>query len=89
MAFVFVCLQVDLAYKKVGDGHPLRVWRATTEVEAPPAEVLNRILRDQFMWDPSLAKSRVLARLDAHTEVFQFAANGMAPLVPRDFCVLR
>lgn len=34
---------VDVAYKKVGDGHPLRLWKVTTEVEAPPQEVLHRL----------------------------------------------
>lgn len=40
-------LDVDLAYKKVGDGHPLRLWKCTVDVEAPPTEVLNRILHDR------------------------------------------
>lgn len=35
---------VDLCYRKVGDGHPLRLWRVTTEVEAPPREVLHRFV---------------------------------------------
>ncbi|KAF9813775.1 hypothetical protein SFRURICE_007930 [Spodoptera frugiperda] len=33
---------VELCCKKVGDGHPLRLWRATTDVEAPPQEVMQR-----------------------------------------------
>lgn len=39
--------QVELLYRKVGDGHPLRLWRAITEVEAPPSELLNRIIRER------------------------------------------
>ena len=38
---------LEFAYKKVGDGHPLRLWKCATEVEAPPVEVLNRILRER------------------------------------------
>ena len=38
---------VEFAFKKVGDGHPLRLWKCATEVEAPPVEVLNRILRER------------------------------------------
>ena len=38
---------IDLAYKKVGDDHPLRLWKATVEVTAPPNEVLNRILQER------------------------------------------
>lgn len=33
---------VELCCKKVGDGHPLRLWRATTDIEAPPQEVMQR-----------------------------------------------
>lgn len=36
---------VELCCKKVGDGHPLRLWRATTDVEAPPQEVLQRLVK--------------------------------------------
>ena len=39
---------VDVSYKKVGDGHPLRLWKSTVEVEAPPNEVLNRVLNERY-----------------------------------------
>nr|CAD7601980.1 unnamed protein product [Timema genevievae] len=80
---------VDVAYKKVGDGHPLRLWRVSTEVEAPPLEVLQRVLRERHVWDTSLLKWRVVARLDALAEVFQYVCANMAPLAAKDFCVLR
>ncbi|CAL4196236.1 unnamed protein product, partial [Meganyctiphanes norvegica] len=38
---------VEMCYRKVGDGHPLRLWRVTTEVEAPPGELLNRVIRER------------------------------------------
>lgn len=38
---------VELCCKKVGDGHPLRLWRATTDVEAPPQEVMQRFDESQ------------------------------------------
>ena len=37
----------EVSFKKVGDGNPLRMWRACIEVEAPPEEVLNRVLRER------------------------------------------
>lgn len=37
---------VELCCKKVGDGHPLRLWRATTDVEAPPQEVMQRYVQN-------------------------------------------
>ncbi|KAJ8891728.1 hypothetical protein PR048_004263 [Dryococelus australis] len=81
--------QVDIAYKKVGDGHPLRLWRMSTEVEAPPQEVMQRVLRERHVWDTSLLKWRVVARLDAQAEVFQYVCANMPPLAAKDFCVLR
>lgn len=30
---------IEISYKKVGDGHPLRLWRAVTEIEAGIDEV--------------------------------------------------
>ena len=33
---------VEVTYRKVGDGHPLRLWKAATEVEATPLELLSR-----------------------------------------------
>lgn len=81
--------QVDMAYKKVGDGHPLRLWRVSTEVEAPPQELLQRVLRERHVWDYSLLKWRVVARLDPQVEVFQYVCANMAPLSAKDYCVLR
>lgn len=46
---VSVLNDVDVAYKKVGDGHPLRLWKCTVDVEAPPNEVLNRVLNDRYV----------------------------------------
>lgn len=44
-----VHIDVDVSYKKVGDGHPLRLWKCTVDVEAPPTEVLNRVLHDRYV----------------------------------------
>lgn len=34
---------IEISYKKVGDGHPLRLWRAVTEIEAGIDEVSKTI----------------------------------------------
>lgn len=81
--------EVEMAYKKVGDGHPLRLWRVSTEVEAPPTELLHRVLRERHLWDTALLKWRVVAKLDTQAEVFQYITSSMAPLPPKDYCVLR
>ncbi|XP_014204664.1 rho GTPase-activating protein 7 [Copidosoma floridanum] len=80
---------VDMGYKKVGDGHPLRLWRVSTEVEAPPEELLHRVLRERHIWDPQLLKYRLVVKLDTNAEVFQYATGNMSPLPARDYCVLR
>ncbi|CAG4954993.1 unnamed protein product, partial [Parnassius apollo] len=80
---------VELCCKKVGDGHPLRLWRATTDVEAPPMEVMQRILRERHIWDDSLVKWRVVEKLGPNAEVFQYITASSFNLPPRDYCVLR
>ncbi|XP_077261701.1 rhoGTPase activating protein isoform X2 [Temnothorax americanus] len=80
---------VEMAYKKVGDGHPLRLWRVSTEVEAPPNELLHRVLRERHIWDPQLLKYRLVTKLDTNVEVFQYATGNMSPLPARDYCIVR
>lgn len=80
---------VNLAYKKLGDGHPLRLWKFCIEVEAPPEEVLNRVTRERHLWDDDILKWRVVEKLDSQTEVFQYVLNSMAPHPTRDFSELR
>ncbi|XP_058897559.1 stAR-related lipid transfer protein 13 isoform X2 [Kogia breviceps] len=79
----------DLAFKKVGDGHPLRLWKASVEVEAPPSVVLNRVLRERHLWDEDFVQWKVVETLDKQTEIYQYVQNSMAPHPSRDFLVLR
>ncbi|XP_077426586.1 rho GTPase-activating protein 7 isoform X1 [Vanacampus margaritifer] len=81
--------QAELAYRKVHDGFPLKLWKATVEVPAAPEEVLTRILREQARWDEDLYESRVVESLDERTEVYQYVRNTMAPHPMRDHLVLR
>ncbi|XP_055618249.1 stAR-related lipid transfer protein 13 [Toxorhynchites rutilus septentrionalis] len=76
---------VNVFFKKVGDGHPLRLWKTVTEVEAPPTEVINHILNERHLWDDHLVKSRIVERLDSDTDVFQYVCG--QPIT--DYCVLR
>ncbi|KAI2656363.1 StAR-related lipid transfer protein 13 [Labeo rohita] len=79
----------ELSYKKVGDGNPLRSWRVSVEVEAPPSVVLNRVLRERHLWDVDLMNWKVCEVVDRQTEVFQYVLNCMPPHPSRDFVVLR
>lgn len=42
---------LELAFKKLDDGHPLGLWKSSVEIEAPPIEILNRLLNEQHLWD--------------------------------------
>ncbi|NXI38063.1 STA13 protein, partial [Galbula dea] len=82
-------LNTELSCKKVGDGHPLRLWKVSTEVEAPPATVLHRVLRERHLWDEDLLQSKVVEALDKNTEVYHYITDSMAPHPRRDCVVLR
>ncbi|XP_037655617.1 stAR-related lipid transfer protein 13 isoform X2 [Choloepus didactylus] len=87
-----VCSSTDsteLACKKVGDGTPLKLWKASVEVEAPPSVVLNRVLRERHLWDEDFLQWKVVETLDKQTEIYQYVLNSMAPHPARDFVVLR
>ncbi|XP_076131129.1 stAR-related lipid transfer protein 8 isoform X2 [Alosa pseudoharengus] len=79
----------ELAYKKVGDGHPIRLWRVSAEMEAPAGVVLQRVLRERHLWDEDLLHSRVLESLENNAEVFHYITDSMAPHPRRHFVVLR
>lgn len=76
-------------FPQVGDGPPLRLWKASAEVEAPPSVVLNRVLRERHLWDEDFVQWKVVETLDKQTEVYQYVLNSMAPHPSRDFVVLR
>ncbi|XP_054557380.1 stAR-related lipid transfer protein 13 isoform X3 [Talpa occidentalis] len=79
----------DLAFKKVGDRNPLKLWKASVEVEAPPSVVLNRVLRERHLWDEDFVQWKLVESLDKQTEIYQYVLNSMAPHPSRDFVVLR
>ncbi|XP_050073355.1 rho GTPase-activating protein 7 [Anopheles maculipalpis] len=76
---------VTAFFKKVGDGHPLRLWKCVTEVEAPPMEVIQHIVNERPLWDAYLLKWRTIEQLDQDTDVFQYACG--QPIT--EYCVVR
>ncbi|XP_027694950.1 stAR-related lipid transfer protein 8 isoform X2 [Vombatus ursinus] len=74
---------------QVRDGHPLRLWKVTTEVAAPPVAVLHRVLRERAMWDEDLLRAHVLESLAPGVDVYHYVTDSMAPQPSRDFVVLR
>ncbi|XP_014679462.1 PREDICTED: rho GTPase-activating protein 7-like, partial [Priapulus caudatus] len=79
----------ELSFKKVADGHPLRLWKCSADVEAPPVELLNRVLRERHLWDDDFVKWKVVDKLDKRTEIFQYMESAMPPQPTREYCVLR
>ncbi|KAE8583999.1 hypothetical protein XENTR_v10020780 [Xenopus tropicalis] len=79
----------ELSCKKLGDGNPLRVWKVSTEVEAPPSSLLHRVLRERHLWDDDLLQGKVLETLGQNTEIFHYVTDTMAPHPRRQFLVLR
>lgn len=43
--------ELELAFKKLDDGHPLGLWKCSVDIEAPPVEILNRLLNERHLWD--------------------------------------
>uniref|UniRef100_A0A8C6YGD0 Rho GTPase-activating protein 7 n=1 Tax=Naja naja TaxID=35670 RepID=A0A8C6YGD0_NAJNA len=79
----------ELAYKKVCEGPPLRLWKSVVEIPATPEEVLNRIIKEQHLWDEDLLDAKIIETLDSQTDVYQFVQNNMAPHPARDYVILR
>ncbi|KAJ0004580.1 hypothetical protein NQD34_010794 [Periophthalmus magnuspinnatus] len=79
----------ELAFKKVGDGNPLRRWRISLEVSAAPCEVLQRLLKERSLWQTDLTQEKVLETLDKQTDVYQYSCRNMAPQSSSDYVVLR
>ncbi|NXD11939.1 STAR8 protein, partial [Nothocercus nigrocapillus] len=82
-------LNTELSCKKVGDGHPLRLWKVSTDIEAPPSMVLHRVLRERHLWDEDLLQSQVVEALGKNMEVYHYVTDSMAPHPRRDCVVLR
>ncbi|XP_029439971.1 rho GTPase-activating protein 7-like isoform X2 [Rhinatrema bivittatum] len=80
---------VELAYKKVEDVHPVRLWKVSAEIEASPKVILQHILREQHAWDPNLVQAKVIKTLDEETEIYHYTTASLSPLPLREYVVLR
>ncbi|XP_056586916.1 rho GTPase-activating protein 7 isoform X1 [Triplophysa dalaica] len=80
---------VDVTAKKVEDGYPLRLWRATTEVDAPQQDVLQRVLREHSHWQKDLLHSEVVENLDKDAEVCHYILQAAGARPPLQHVLLR
>ncbi|CDQ71065.1 unnamed protein product [Oncorhynchus mykiss] len=80
---------VDLAFKKVDDGWPLRLWKGSVEVDAPQKEALQRVLREHGHWEKTLKQSAVVQTLTKDTEVYRYLLQGLGSRPPQEHLLLR
>ncbi|CAL1531365.1 unnamed protein product, partial [Lymnaea stagnalis] len=80
---------VEIFHRKPLDDCPLKEWKLVIDIEAPPIEVLRRIMHERHAWDEDLLSWSVVERLDPHSDIFQYVLNSMAPHPSRHFCILR
>lgn len=78
---------------QVDDGCPLWAWRGCVEVEASPTELLQRLLREQHLWDSSLCQAAVVRPLSPHAELYhslhQDPCQGPGARPPHEQLLLR
>ncbi|XP_063707106.1 rho GTPase-activating protein 7-like isoform X2 [Culicoides brevitarsis] len=77
---------IDIFYKKVGDGHPLRLWKAVTEINEDIEKIQHHIMKERHLWDANILRSKVIEQLNERSQIFQFVVGGLNLI---DFCVLR
>ncbi|KAK7925358.1 hypothetical protein WMY93_007668 [Mugilogobius chulae] len=63
-------LQLD--YRKCSDLSPLPLWRASLELDVPPAVVLRRILSERAQFDPRLQQDSRLRPLGPDSDLCQY-----------------
>lgn len=71
------------------DNYHIRLWKTSVEMDAVPKVVLHRILMEQYLWDPNLQQTNILEILDDETDIYQYTAANMSPLLSREYVVLR
>ena len=39
---------MEISYKIVKDGYPIRLWKAIVDINAPPVDVLRRFVKERY-----------------------------------------
>ncbi|XP_045482569.1 rho GTPase-activating protein 7 isoform X2 [Harmonia axyridis] len=81
--------KVETYFKKIDDGLSVRVWKVVADIDAPPSEVMHRILRERHLWDLELMSAKIVVQLDKNTEIFQYGRKRMTSLPVEEYCVVR
>ncbi|XP_028401518.1 rho GTPase-activating protein 7-like isoform X5 [Dendronephthya gigantea] len=80
---------IEISYKKVRDGYPLRLWKATTEIDAEPDAVMRRITHERKQWDNELLSENVIQELTENTQVYKYVTRTTLLHPPQDHVILR
>ncbi|XP_031563482.1 rho GTPase-activating protein 7-like isoform X2 [Actinia tenebrosa] len=81
--------QVEVSYKKIRDGCPLRLWRGVVDVDAPPQHVLRRITEERHLWDEDLETWDVVEKISEDIDIFHYVTQSMILQPKRRHVVLR
>jgi len=68
-------LDVSLSSKEIRDNDCLLLWRCCTDIDAPPAEVLSRILYERHLWNRNVIQWHVVEKLHTNSDVFFSVVN--------------
>lgn len=65
------------------------MWKGSIEVDAPQKEALQRVLREQGLWEKTLKQSAVVQTLTKDTEIYRYLLQGLGPRPPQEHLLLR
>jgi len=80
---------VEISYKTVKDGYPIRLWKAVVDVNATPVDVLRRFVKERHLWDDEMVHWEYLETLDEETDIFYYETQSIVPSIKRDYLLLR
>ncbi|XP_020905172.1 rho GTPase-activating protein 7 isoform X2 [Exaiptasia diaphana] len=80
---------VEVSYKKLRDGCPLRLWRGVVEIQASPQDILKRITDERHLWDEDLETWDAVEQISNEVDVFHYVTQSMILQPKRSHVVLR
>jgi deleted in liver cancer protein len=69
--------------------HPLKLWKASIEIDASPDDIRQTILNSQMKWRNNILEGEVINKINSQTDVLKYVINSMEPLPKREFYELR
>ncbi|XP_065058049.1 stAR-related lipid transfer protein 13-like isoform X1 [Rhopilema esculentum] len=80
---------VEVSYKTVKDGYPIKLWKAVVEINASPTDILRRFVKERHLWDDEMVSWEYIENLDDQTDIFYCETQTIVPSVKRDYLTLR